>query len=98
MNWFERSRQREYEFARGVDADLVADNQKRYRFVFVLFAFGFALGLIVSKVRLPSTLHLIVVVIATLCLIGGLALAVWARQESAFLSKPETENPPKIFR
>jgi len=54
--------------------------------------------LMVSKIHLPSTLHLIVVVIATVCLIGGLALAAWARQESAFLSKPDPENPPKIFK
>src|SRR5262249_17761777 len=98
MNWFERWRQREFELARGVDADLVADNQKRYRLAFVLLAFGFALGLMVSKIHLPSALHLIVVVIASVCLIGGLALAAWARQESAFLSKPEPENLPKIFK
>ena len=98
MNWFERWRQREFELARGVDADLVADNQKRYRLASMLLAFGFALGLMVSKVHLRSTLHLIVVVIATVCLIGGFALAAWARQESAFLRKPEAENPPKIFK
>jgi hypothetical protein len=85
--------QREYELA-----DLVADKQKRYRLALVLLAFGFALGLMVSKVQLPSTLHLIVVVIATMSLFGGFALAAWARQESAFLRKPETENPPKIFK
>ena len=28
----------------------------------------------------------------------GLLMAKWAQQESAFLSRPDPEGPPKIFK
>src|SRR5262245_58160367 len=97
MNWFERWRQRQSELANGVDADLVQDNQKRYRIGFGLIAVGLAVGLLASKVQLPWTIRSVVTTIATLSLLAGFLLTAWARQESAFLRKPEPEKPPKIL-
>jgi hypothetical protein len=75
MNWFDRWRKRQYQLASGVDADLVRDNQKRYRLAFGLLGFGFALGLLTAKVRLPDTLRLIASVVATVSLARYCCLA-----------------------
>jgi hypothetical protein len=98
MNWFDRWPKRQYQLASGVDADLVRDNQKRYRLAFGLLGFGFALGLLAAKVRLPDTLRLIASVVATVSLGAGFVVAAWARQEAGFLRKPDPEEPPKIFK
>jgi hypothetical protein len=97
-SWLERWRQRRRDLSQGVDADLVRDNRKRYRLAFGLIGFGFLLGLPDAKIQIPSTLHLIVVVMATVSFIAGLLLAAWARNEAAFLSKPDPEEPPRIFK
>jgi hypothetical protein len=100
MNWFERRLRRQYELDSGVAADFVRENEKRYRLSVGLFVFGFALGLLVSvsKGHLPHTLRLIVTVVATVAMLGGLVLGAWARQEAAFLSEPKPEEPPKMFK
>jgi len=94
----ERWQQRQHQLAQGVDAGLVRDNQKRYGLAFGLLGFAFAFGLLASKARLPSTLRLIVGVIGTASFLAGFVLAAWARQEAAFLHKPDPEEPPKIFK
>ena len=97
MNWLGRWLERQHDLAVGVDADLVRDNHKRYRLACGLLGFGFVLGLLVSKVHFQGILRLVVGVIATVSFLAGLVLAAWARQEAAFLSKPDHEEPPKIF-
>jgi hypothetical protein len=98
MNWWDRWRRRQNQLAQGVDANLVRENQKRYRFAFGLLTFGFALSLLISKTHLQVALRSVVSVVATVCGIAGFALLAWSRQEAAFLSKPEPEEPPKIFK
>jgi len=98
MNWWDRWRRRQNELAQGVDANLVRENQKRYRFTFGLLTFAFALSLLVSKIHLQVSLRIVVSVVATVCSIAGFALLAWSRQEAAFLSKPEPGEPPKIFK
>jgi hypothetical protein len=98
MNWFQRWRKRQYELASGVDADLVRDNQKRYRLAFGLFGLGFALGFLVAKIRFPDTFRLIVSVAASVSVVAGFVLAAWAGQEAAFLNKPDTKEPPRIVK
>jgi len=51
MNWLERWRQRQDLLSHGVDADLIRDNQKRYRVAFGLLGFGFLLSVLLSKVE-----------------------------------------------
>jgi hypothetical protein len=95
---FERWRQRQRDLDRGVDADLVHDNRNRYRLAFGLIGFGFLLGLLNAKVHLPSRLRWIVLGIGMVSLTAGFLLALWAKEESAFLSKPDPDEAPRIFR
>jgi hypothetical protein len=97
-SWFKRWRQRERDLIRGVDADLVSDNRKRYRLAFGLLGLGFLLSLLDAKVQIPSALRLIVVGMATVSFVAGILLAAWARKEVAFLSKPDPEEPPSMFK
>jgi hypothetical protein len=98
ISWFERWRRRQRDLTQGVDADLVRDNRNRYRLALGLIGFAFLLGLLGSRVHIPSTLHSIVVGIAIVSLVAGFLLAAWARQEAAFLSKPDPVDPPRIFK
>lgn len=97
-SWFERWPQRQRDLRQGVDADLVRDNRNRYRLAFGLIGFGFLLGLLDAKIQIPGTLRLIVVGMAIASAVAGFSLAAWARQEGAFLSKPDPEEPPRIFK
>jgi hypothetical protein len=97
-NWFERWIQRQSHLAQGADGDLVRDNRNRYRLAFGLIGFGFLLGLLDTKIQIPRALHLIAVGISVVSLITGALLAAWARQEAAFLSRPDPEEPPRIFK
>jgi hypothetical protein len=98
MGWFERWSRRQDELAQGADTDLVRDNRKRYRLAFSLLGFAILLSLLVSKVDLGKQLRLVMSVVAAGSGVAGLLLLMWARQEQAFLHKPEPEVPPKIFK
>jgi heme A synthase len=98
MRWWERWRERQHQLVQGVDADLVRANHQRFRLAFGLLGCAFLLGILVPKLHLPSTLRLIVGAIVTVVFLVGFLLAAWARQEAAFLSKPDPEEPPKIFK
>jgi hypothetical protein len=96
--WFERWHQRQRDLAQGGDADLVRGNSNRSRFAVGLIGLGFLIGLLDANIRIPGMLRVIVVGTAILTIIAGFLLALWARQERAFLSKPDVEEPPKIFK
>jgi hypothetical protein len=98
MSWWERWRERQYQLAQGVDANLVRGNHQRFRLAFGLLVFAFLLGILASKFHLPSTLRFIIGVIVIAAVLVGFVLAAWARQEAAFLSKPDPEEPPQIFK
>lgn|ERR1700719_1732339 len=98
LGWFGRWLQRQRDLSRGVDADLVRDNSKRYRRAFGLIGFGFLLSLLDAKIKIPGTLRPTAIGIAIVSIIAGFLLAAWARQERAFLSKPDQEEPPRIFK
>ena len=97
-SWFERWRQRQRDLAQGVDADLIRDNRNRYKLAFGLIGFAFLLSLLASKIQNTSTLRMIIVGMAVVSLVVGFLLAAWARQEAAFLNKPDPEEPPRIFK
>jgi hypothetical protein len=98
MSWWERWRERQYQLAQGVDADLVRGNRQRFRLAFGLLLFAFLLGILASKFHLPSTLRFIISVIVIATFLVGFVLTAWAGKEAAFLSKPDPEEPPKIFK
>jgi|ERR1700689_4187121 hypothetical protein len=97
-SWLGRWSKRKSDLAQGADADLVRDNRNRYKFAFGLIGLGFLLELLGSKIQIPSILRSIVLGMTLVSVIGGFLLAVWARQEAAFLSKPDPEEPPRIFK
>lgn len=96
--WFERWSRRQRDLARGADADLVRDNGKRYQIAFGLIGLGFLLALLGSQIRPPSPLYWILLGIGGVSVLVGLFTAIWAREESAFLSKPDPEEPARIFK
>ena len=96
--WFERYQRRKRELAQGVDADLVRSNRARYKLAFVLFGFGFLLALMTTTLNPIGISDKIGFVLAMLVIISGLAVGRRASAESAFLSKPDPEDPPRIFR
>jgi hypothetical protein len=95
-NWFDRSRKRKHELALGTDADLVRKNYKRYKIAFVLVGFGCFLSWLSAKIPTTDTPLLIVQGLAVVSLIAGFLLALWARQEAAFLTKPDPKKPPTM--
>jgi hypothetical protein len=97
-NWFRRFRERQRDLAQGADADLVRGNSNRYRFAFGLIGFGFLLELLAAKIKIPGTLRSVVVGMAIASVVAGFFLAAWARQEGAYLSKPDPEEPPSVFK
>jgi hypothetical protein len=96
--WFERYQRRKRELAQGVDADLVRSNRRRYKLAFVLLGAGFLLAPVTMTLNPEGISHQIGFVLAMLLIISGLATGRWASAESAFLSKPDPEYPPRIFR
>jgi hypothetical protein len=96
--WLQRWSQRQRDLSRGVDADLVRDNGKRYKVSFGLIGLGLLLAVLGSKVHTPSLLHWVVLAAGGGSGWVGFLMAIWAREESAFLSKPDPEEPPTIFR
>jgi len=98
MSWLRRWLQRRSDLARGVDADLVRANRKRWKLGVLLFCVALLLGWIAEKLSLPRALHLAVIVLATLLMIASVFLLHWATAEQRFLRKPGPEPPPSIFK
>jgi hypothetical protein len=96
--WFQRLEKRRHELAQGADADLMQSNRRRFKLAFGLIGLAFALGLICSKLHLPATLKVVLVIAGGVAGITGLVLAKWAQHEHDFLTDPDPEGPPEIFR
>jgi len=94
----QRWSQRQRDLTRGVDADLVRDNRKRYKVAFGLIGLGLLLAVLGSKVHTPSLVHWVMLDAGGVSTVVGVLMAMWAREESAFLSKPDPEEPPTIFK
>jgi hypothetical protein len=79
--------------ARGADADLVRDNNKRWKFSFLASACGLLLLGILIYVKLPGPSQKIVATIAAITIIGGLMLARWARAWDSIIYRPDPKGP-----
>jgi hypothetical protein len=95
--WMERRLQRQRELEQGVDADLVRDNRKRYKLAYTLLGSGFLLALLCAKLNLSGIPRAVAVTLAFVLVMAGVVMGRWAAAESAFLSEPGPEEPPKIF-
>ena len=97
-SWLERWEKRHRELAEGADTELMQANRRRFRLAFALIGVGFALAVLGGKLHLPSTFDAAVRVIAGAAVVIGFVLGRWARQEREFLTQPDPEGPPEIFR
>jgi hypothetical protein len=97
-DWLERWRKRQREIAEGTDADLVQANRTRFRVAFSLVGVGFILMVLGGKLRSTGRLDTVLRVIAAVSVVVGFVLGRWARSEREFLTRPDPESPPEIFR
>lgn len=98
FGWIRRWNQRQRDLTLGVDADLVRNNRKRYKLAFGLQGLALFLIVLCSEFHIPRTLRWILSAAAGVSFLVGFLLAIWAQQEDAFLSKPDHEEPPRIFK
>jgi hypothetical protein len=96
--WLERWRERQRDLARGVDADLVSDNHRRYKLAGGLIGLGFLLILVGLKARLSGALPMILATVGGALVIAGWFLGIWANRMNMLLRKPDAEDPPRIFK
>jgi hypothetical protein len=96
--WFERRRQRARELRQGVDADLVRANRRRRQLTAALYACCFLLIGIQTKLKFVGFWRHLVVGATIASFLGGFVSGLWARQESAFLNRPDPEDPPKLWK
>jgi hypothetical protein len=97
-SWLERWRQRQRELACGVDADLVRDNNRRYKLAGGLIGLGFLLVLVGLKAHVSGVLPMILTTMGGALVIAGWFLAIWANRMDILLRKPDGEEPPRIFK
>jgi hypothetical protein len=98
MSWLRRTLQRRYDLARGVDADLVRANRKRWKLAAALFCLAFLVAWITQKLPLSQAMHSAANIAAGGLGIAGFVLFKWAWAEERFLRKPDPEPPPSIFK
>jgi hypothetical protein len=65
---------------------------------FGLLLVAVVLGLLGAKLRIPSSLSVVLLVSAGISAAIGIELGVWAKAEYSFLTKPDPERPPEIFK
>ena len=97
-NWLKRQQDRQRELERGVDADLVHGNRRRFRVSFRLLAAGTVLALAARYLPGPPWARRTLTLAASGCLVCGFILFKWAMRERAFLNEPGPEEPPKLFK
>jgi hypothetical protein len=98
QGWFERWQKRRRELVEDADADLMQSNRRRFRVAFGLIGLALVMGLVDAKFLLPATLAIIFRVGAGTSVVVGIVLAKWAQHEHAFLTRPDPEGPPEIFK
>jgi hypothetical protein len=96
--WLQRWSQRQRDLTRGVDAALIRGNANRCKVAYGLIGLGLLLILLGGKVHTPSPLRWVLLGVASVAVLVDFLMAMWAQQEVAFLSKPDPEEPPTIFK
>jgi hypothetical protein len=97
-SWWERSRKRDLEIAEGADADLLQQNRCRSKLAFTLIGLAVLIVYGDSKVHFPSKVSMALRMFAAVSFALGAVLAKWAQHEHSFLTRPDPEGPPEIFR
>jgi hypothetical protein len=97
-NWLERQMQRQDDLDRGVDADLVRGNRKKWKIAALFIAIGLLFLRIRSLVFISAKVQRVFDVIGATLLVLGFMIGRWAWRESAFLSQPDPKEPPRLFK
>jgi hypothetical protein len=97
-NWFERWVQRQNDLEKGVDADLVEGNRRKWKLVFWFMGCGALLLSLDGLFLIPIWFRRVVLFSSALMIIAGFLLLRWASAEHAFLNRPEPKEPPSIFK
>jgi uncharacterized membrane protein (UPF0182 family) len=98
MTWIERWLKRRNEIAQGADADLLAQNARRFHLAAVLFIAAVVLFWITTKLPLPHTARVVLNIIVFAAFVASLVLAHWTQRMEAFLNRPDPEAPPSILK
>ncbi|HET9184024.1 MAG TPA: hypothetical protein VFP59_17995 [Candidatus Angelobacter sp.] len=98
MSWLRRLLQRQYDLARGVDADLLRANRRRFKLAAALLCLGLLFAWIAVKIPLPPILNVAATILIMLLMIASFVLFHWAWAEQRFLRKPDPEPPPSILK
>ena len=96
FDWFVRQQKRQRELEQGADADLVRANGRRATLSFCLY--GAAVLIFAVTKSLSDPWHRTFTVAATVCLVFGFFLGLWARVERTFLNQPEPKEPPRLWK
>jgi hypothetical protein len=96
--WGARWQKRRRELAQGADADLMQFNRRRFRVAFGLIGIALVLGLLSAAVRMQLMVENALRIAAGISAVVGVVLAKWAHAEHSFLTEPEQEGPPEIFK
>jgi len=98
MTWLERWIQRQNDIAQGADADLFADNAKRFRWASLLAAACALLLWIGTKWLLPHAAHTALNIVAVVLAVASGVLFRWARAMDSVLHNPDPADPPSILK
>ena len=96
--WFQRWQQRRQELEEGVDADLVQANRRRFMIGFGLIGLAVLLSLLSAEPHLASMMVNALRIGAGISGVVGIVIAKWAQFEHSFLTRPDPEGPPEIFK
>lgn len=97
-SWVERWQKRQRELASGVDADLVLANRRRFKLAFGLLVLSFGLVWLDTALRLPNSWDIVLGTTAVICFVVAFLTGRWALHERQFLTRPDSEGPPDIFK
>ena len=97
-DWFQRRMQRDRELQAGVDADLVRDNNQRWKWSAIISGCGLLILVFLNYVKLAAPWSKIVAAVAGVLTIGGLILGRFALLWDGFIGRPDPKRPPSLFK
>jgi hypothetical protein len=97
-DWLERQKERDRELQAGVDADLVRDNNKRWKWSAIIAGCGLLILGFLAYAKLPVPWSKIVAAMAGILTIGGLILGRFALLWDRFIRRADPKGPPSLFK
>jgi len=98
MSWVQRWLERRNQIARGADAQLFAENARRFRWWAALLVAGCLLSWLDLKLPLAHAAHIALNIVVFILLGVSVFLFRWAQAQDSFLRRPDPEDPPSIFK